>query len=151
MNKRQKSKVASKPEAAAAAKKSVSKAETTKAETATTETVNNEILKAEPAKKEAVKKTTKKSIVKKDTAKPAAVKKAKATPKKAITPSVALTIQYGQQETTQEQLVTDIKKKWKEDGNLIKDITDLHIYVKPEEGMAYYVVNHSATGSLPLV
>ena len=36
------------------------------------------------------------------------------------------------------------------DGNKIKDIKDLKLYVKPEEFMAYYVINDDISGKIEL-
>lgn len=54
-------------------------------------------------------------------------------------------LQYGDKQITEDQLVTMAKKAY---GG--KDIKSLNIYVKPEEGKAYYVVNGDANGSFDL-
>ncbi len=54
-------------------------------------------------------------------------------------------LQYGELAITEEQLVDTAKKAY---GG--KDIKNLDIYVKPEEGKAYYVVNNDVTGSFDL-
>jgi uncharacterized membrane protein YkoI len=54
-------------------------------------------------------------------------------------------LQYGDKAISEEQLVTKAKKAY---GG--KDIKSLDIYVKPEEGKAYYVVNGDANGSFDI-
>ncbi len=54
-------------------------------------------------------------------------------------------LQYGDMAVTEEQIVSQAKKAY---GG--KDIKNLDIYVKPEEGKAYYVVNNDVTGSFDL-
>ena len=36
---------------------------------------------------------------------------------------------------------------WKEEGRKIKDMRELDLYYKPEEGNCYYVVNGTEKGS----
>ena len=59
--------------------------------------------------------------------------------------STKIELQYGDIAVTQEQLVSQAKKAY---GG--KDIKSLNIYVKPEEGKAYYVVNDTVNGSFDL-
>ncbi len=54
-------------------------------------------------------------------------------------------LQYGDKQVTEDQLVSLAKKAY---GG--KDIKSLNIYVKPEEGKAYYVVNGDVNGSFDL-
>ncbi len=54
-------------------------------------------------------------------------------------------LQYGDKAVSEDQLIATAKKVY---GG--KDIKNLDIYVKPEEGKAYYVVNNEATGSFDL-
>ena len=54
-------------------------------------------------------------------------------------------LQYGDKQVTEDQLVSLAKKAYGK-----KDIKSLNIYVKPEEGKAYYVVNDDANGSFDL-
>lgn len=77
--------------------------------------------------------------------------KAKSTPKKETTKttskkatmkaSIKTYIQYLGREIDQEELVKRVKENWIAQGNSEKDIKDLKLYVKPEEGAVYYVVN----------
>ena len=54
-------------------------------------------------------------------------------------------LQFGDKAVSEEQLVSQAKKAYGK-----KDIKNLDIYVKPEEGKAYYVVNNDVTGSFDL-
>ncbi len=54
-------------------------------------------------------------------------------------------LQFGDKAINQDQLVAMAKDAYGK-----KDIKNLDIYVKPEEGKAYYVVNNDITGSFDL-
>ncbi len=54
-------------------------------------------------------------------------------------------LQFGDKAVSEDQLVAQAKKVYGK-----KDIKNLDIYVKPEEGKAYYVVNNDVTGSFDL-
>ena len=59
--------------------------------------------------------------------------------------STKIELQFGDKAITEDQLVSQAKKAY---GG--KDIKNLDIYVKPEEGKAYFVVNNDVTGSFDL-
>lgn len=54
-------------------------------------------------------------------------------------------LQFGDKALNEEQLVSLAKEAYGK-----KDIKNLDIYVKPEEGKAYYVVNNDITGSFDI-
>jgi hypothetical protein len=54
-------------------------------------------------------------------------------------------LQFGDKAVTEEQLISKAKEAYGK-----KDIKNLDIYVKPEEGKAYYVVNNDVTGNFDL-
>ena len=54
-------------------------------------------------------------------------------------------LQFAGKAVNQEQLVELAKAAYGK-----KDIKNLDIYVKPEEGKAYYVINNDITGSFDL-
>nr|WP_297704401.1 DUF6465 family protein [uncultured Butyrivibrio sp.] len=54
-------------------------------------------------------------------------------------------LQFGDKALNEEQLVSMAKEAYGK-----KDIKNLDIYVKPEEGKAYYVVNNDITGSFDI-
>ena len=74
--------------------------------------------------------------------KKAAEKKA---PAKRTAAKTALYVQYEGKEVSEKDLIAAAKKAYTKLGNKASDIKSLDIYVKPEEGVAYYVVN--GTGS----
>ena len=43
-----------------------------------------------------------------------------------------------------------IKKVWKDEGNMMKDLKELSVYIKAEESKAYYVINGEISGSVNL-
>lgn len=101
------------------------------------------------AKKTAAAKTT----AKKPGRKPAAKKTAaeKKTPGRKAALKSDITIQYGSKSFNQEELVKIAKDVWQYDLNQkASDLTSVELYVKPEESMAYYVMNKKFTGSFYL-
>lgn len=101
-----------------------------------------EEVKKAPAKKAATKKTTVKEEVKAE--EPA--KKATTTKKVAL--KTAVTLQFAEKSYTEESLVTIAKDVWKFDlKQKATDLKSVELYVKPEEGLCYYVFNGDVTGS----
>ncbi len=94
-------------------------------------------------KKPAAKKTATKTTEKKETTKKAATKTT--TAKKKIVESVC--VQFAGNEYDVASIVEKAKAAYTGDAKKMKDIK---IYVKPEEGMAYFVVNGDETGSVAL-
>ncbi|MBQ8092908.1 MAG: hypothetical protein IJ242_04960 [Clostridia bacterium] len=43
-----------------------------------------------------------------------------------------------------------VRQAWKDAGNKVGDLKTIDIYVKPEEGMAYYVINGETEGKIEL-
>ena len=60
-------------------------------------------------------------------------------------------LQYQGRDVDLSAVEANIKNAWKEAGNKVSAIESLNIYVKPEEGMAYYVVNQTTEGKVQLV
>ena len=111
-------------------------------------------VKAEaPAKKEAAKKApVKKEAVKKEAAKKAPVKKEaakkEAPAKKAAAKKEAIYVQFAGKSYSNEELLKIAKDVWVYDmGQKVADMKAVEIYVKPEESMAYFVVNGTENGS----
>lgn len=98
-----------------------------------TKSVTEATTKTTPAKTEEVTtKTTKKTATKKGTV------------KKEMTETVF--VQYAGQEYNINEIRAAVKKAWTEEtGKKESDITEIQIYVKPEEAAAYYVVNGEVT------
>jgi hypothetical protein len=44
----------------------------------------------------------------------------------------------------------EAKNVWKSEGNKVKDIKKIEIYVKPEENKCYYVINKTFKGSIDI-
>lgn len=115
----------------APAKKTTAKAvKAEAAETATTAAV-------ETAEKPAAKKTTRKPAARK-TAKKAAV-------------NTEVYVQFWGKEVYAKDVVESIKKIWTEEmGKKGEDLTDLKVYIKPEDNGAHYVINNDITGFIGL-
>ena len=95
--------------------------------------------KAAPAKKEAVKKAA--------PAKKEAAKKAPAE-KKAAVKKEAIYVQFAGKSYSNDELLKIAKDVWVYDmGQKAADMKSVEIYVKPEESMAYFVVNGTENGS----
>ena len=111
--------------------------------------------KKEPVKTEEVKEEAKKAPAKKAATKKAAVKeevKAEEPAKKATTKKAALkanvTLQFAEKSYTEEALVAIAKDVWTYDLNQDEaDLKNVELYVKPEEGLCYYVFNGDVTGN----
>lgn len=101
-----------------------------------------------PVKKEAAKKAeTKKADAKKAETKKASVKK---TAKKAE-PKSEIHIQFSNKSYGQDDLVKIAKDVWKYDlKQKVGDLEKIELYVKPEEGKVYYVMNKDFTGSFDI-
>lgn len=101
-----------------------------------TKSVTEAVTKTTPAKTEKVTekatKTTKRTTTRKSTVK----KEVKET----------VFVQYAGQEYDINEIRAAVKKAWTEEtGKKESDITEIQIYVKPEEAAAYYVVNGEIT------
>jgi len=102
--------------------------------------------------KKEVKKVAAKAAEKKPAAakKPAAPKKApaKKAPAKKAEVKATVNFQFDGKSYTPDDLVKIAKDVWKFDlGNKPADFKNVELYVKPEDGRAYYVVNGEITGS----
>ena len=101
-------------------------------------------VKAAPAKAE-VKAAPAKAAAKKPAAKKAAAKKPAA---KATDVKVSVNVQFGGKSYTTEDLVKIAKDVWKYDlKQKAADFKSVELYVKPEDGMTYYVINGKEAGS----
>lgn len=91
-----------------------------------------------PAKKETAKAVAKTSVKKAAAKKPVASKEVK----------VSMNVQFGGKSYTTEDLVKIAKDVWKYDlKQKAADFKSVELYVKPEDGMAYYVINGKEAGS----
>lgn len=63
---------------------------------------------------------------------------------------ITLAIQAANVEVTEAEVKAAVKEAWVAQGNKVKEIDTLEIYVKPEEKKAYYVVNGTVNGAIDL-
>jgi len=112
--------------------------------------------KAAPAKKEVAKKEApakKAAPAKKEAAKKAApakkeAAKKEAPAKKAAAKKEAIYVQFAGKSYSNDELLKIAKDVWVYDmGQKAADMKSVEIYVKPEESMAYFVVNGTENGS----
>ena len=111
--------------------------------------------KAETAKTPAAEKATeKKAPVKKTTIRRTATKKAaakttaakKTTAKKEI--KVNAFVEYYGKQVEEKDIIASVKKAWTSTGKKVGDIKSMDLYIKPEEGAVYYVINGTETGAV---
>ncbi len=106
--------------------------------------------KEAPAKKEAAKKAApaKKEAVKKAAPAKKEVAKKEAPAKKAAAKKEAIYVQFAGKSYSNDELLKIAKDVWVYDmGQKAADMKSVEIYVKPEESMAYFVVNGTENGS----
>lgn len=116
-----------------------------------TETVAKTVEKAVKA----AEKTTKAVAEKAEEVKEAVKETAKAPAKRTTTRKTAVKetvyLQYLGKEINKDDLVKRVKDIWtKELKNKAGDLKSVTLYLKPEENMAYYVINDDVTGSIAL-
>jgi len=71
--------------------------------------------------------------------------------KKRLIDKTDVILQYGNKNVAYGELMRCMEDVWTRDlGKKLDEIERLHLYVKPEEGMVYYVVNATMTGSFEL-
>lgn len=59
-------------------------------------------------------------------------------------------VQYGSVEVKAKDIVAKIKDQYSGSGKNVDDIDTLKVYIKPEENVAYYVINEEEKGSVGL-
>lgn len=59
-------------------------------------------------------------------------------------------IQFGDREVLEKDVLDKVKKAWTESGKKVGEMIDVKIYIKPEDAMAYYVINDEFSGSIEL-
>ena len=116
-----------------------------------TETVAKTVEKAVKA----AEKTTKAVAEKAEEVKEAVKETAKAPANRTTTRKTAVKetvyLQYLGKEINKDDLVKQVKDIWtKELKNKAGDLKSVTLYLKPEENMAYYVINDDVTGSIAL-
>ncbi|MDD6233114.1 MAG: DUF6465 family protein [Frisingicoccus sp.] len=59
-------------------------------------------------------------------------------------------MEYGGLQVEEKEVIAKIKEAWVSEGNKIKDIKELKLYLKPDEFAAYYVINDDISGKINL-
>lgn len=116
---------------------------TVKAASAKAETVKT----TEPMKTSTTEKATVKTKVPVETKAPAKKTPAKKTVTKKDIKVKAVVEYYGKQ-VEEKDMITAVKKAWTKSGRKIGDIKTIDLYIKPEEGAVYYVINGIDTGAV---
>ena len=112
---------------------------TSSAKTETTKTAAvQKTVKAEPAK------AAEKPAAKKPAAKKTAAKKTSA--KKDI--KVKAIVEYYGKQVEEKEIIASVKKAWTKSGRKVGEIKSIDLYIKPEEGAVYYVINGVDTGAV---
>ncbi len=133
-----------------AVKAAVVKEVVEKAADAKKEKVKKEVTKK--VAKTAVKKVAEKAVEKKVAEKKTATKKAAPAKKPAKeTARTNVILQYGGMNVTYDDLIQNAKNKYQYDmGGDTKGIKNLDLYVKPDEGKVYFVINKKIEGDYDL-
>lgn len=108
--------------------------------------------KKETEKKETEKKETeKKTVEKKTTAKKTTGKKAGKKPVvKAAEKVEEIYVQFSGQELLTKEVLERAKQAYIAEGHRESSIKSIRLYIKPEEHMAYYVINEKIAGGVPV-
>ena len=62
----------------------------------------------------------------------------------------SLYVEFQGEQVEDKTVYSAIKKSWAESGKKVGDIKTLEIYIKPEDGTAYYVINETESGKVTL-
>ena len=76
--------------------------------------------------------------------------KEQAQEKKSGSKKTMVYFQFQGKEIEEQEVIGMIKKVWKDEGNMMKDLKELSVYIKAEESKAYYVINGEISGSVNL-
>lgn len=118
---------------------------TSSAKTETTKTAAvQKTVKAEPVKVAAKAPAAEKPAAKKPAAKKTAAKKTSA--KKDI--KVKAIVEYYGKQVEEKEIIASVKKAWTKSGRKVGEIKAIDLYIKPEEGAVYYVINGVDTGAV---
>ena len=80
---------------------------------------------------------------------PAPVKE-KTAPAKKVSVSEEVYVQFGNSEVLTKDIVTRVKEAYVAEGHTADSIKKVRVYIKPEESMAYYVVNDDYASGISL-
>lgn len=59
-------------------------------------------------------------------------------------------VEYRGEQASEKDLIAKIKEAWVAEGHLVKEIKDLKLYAKPEDGLCYYTINDTINDSIDL-
>ena len=59
-------------------------------------------------------------------------------------------VEYQGLQVEEKEIIAKVKELWVNEGNKIKDIKELKLYIKPEEATVYYVINEETSGKIEL-
>ena len=59
-------------------------------------------------------------------------------------------VEYQGLQVEEKEIIAKVKELWVNEGNKIKDIKELKLYIKPEEATVYYVINEETSGKIDL-
>ena len=59
-------------------------------------------------------------------------------------------VQYNSHEIRSADILAKAKQDFIGRGNKVEDIKEIQVYIKPTDGAAYYVINHSETGKVEI-
>lgn len=57
-------------------------------------------------------------------------------------------LQYEDKEAEETKILDRIKELWLSQGNRTEDLEELTLYLKPQDGKAYYVINDAVHGEI---
>ena len=56
-------------------------------------------------------------------------------------------VEYHGKKELYQTMIDAVKSTWRANGGKVKDLNNIDLYYKPEEGMCYYVINNEEKGS----
>ena len=116
-----------------------------------TETVAKTVEKAVKAAEKTTKAVAEKAEEVKEAVKETAKAPAKTTTTRKTAVKETVYLQYLGKEINKDDLVKQVKDIWTNElKNKAGDLKSVTLYLKPEENMAYYVINDDVTGSIAL-
>lgn len=59
-------------------------------------------------------------------------------------------VEYQGKQTDCKDVLATAKKVWVDEGNKVKDLKTVDLYIKPEENAVYYVFNEDESGKIEL-
>lgn len=61
---------------------------------------------------------------------------------------VNVVVEHLGKQVEQKEMIAAVKKAWTKSGKKVGDMKSVELYVKPEDGAIYYVVNGDSTGKI---